>query len=1086
MSGGPLLPRVGGTGTLRRLLWAAGLVWTAAVVGNALWNAWEAREAALGLAREALQASFEKDVLYRRWAARHGGVYVPATEQTPPNPYLRQVPERDLVTPSGRALTLVNPAYMTRQVYELEGSRRAIRGRLTSLSPLRPENAPDLWEAESLRAFERGELERSAVTDAGGEPVLRLMRPFFTEEACLRCHGQQGYRVGEVRGGISLSTPLGPFLAAVQEQWVLGALGHGALWLLGLGGLAFLTRSLGAARRRERERTEELRATLLSIGDGVIATDLAGQVTTINPAAEALTGWPAAEAVGRPLDEVFRIVHAETRAPLESPARQVLRRGAAIGLASPTALIARNGTERPIGDSGAPILGPDGTPGGVVLVFRDQSAEREADRAVRQSEERFRLLFEHLFEGLALHEILCDPGGRPVDYRFLAVNPAFERLTGLTAARVLGKTAREVLPGLEARWVEAYGRVALTGEPAQFEEYAGDLDRHYRVLAYCPQRGQFAVVFEDVTDRRRAELERAVTIDLLALLNRAEDLPALAEGAVSLLRGWSGCEAVGLRFRAGDDYPYLAATGFSADFLEAEQRLLGRDAGGELRGDGDGAPAPKCRCGQVVTGRFDPGQPGFTPAGTFWTNALGAAPAPPGARCCREGYESMALVPLRFGTEPLGLLQFGDRRAGRFTADRVAVLERLAAGLAVGLAQRQSAAQARNILRAVPVGTGLVVDQVFREVNDAVTEITGYPREELLGRSARILYTSEEEYEAVGREAHAPRAAGPCTVEAWWRRKDGQLRRVRVQCAPLHESDPSRGLIFAAEDVTDRRRAEEREQELRDQLYQAHKMEAVGQLAGGIAHDFNNQLQVIVGYAEDALGRNPADGEVAEALREIQKAGAHSADLTRQLLAFARRQAAAPRALDLSEAVADSLKMLRRLVGGGVDLVWKPSAAPVPVFLDPSQLQQVLANLVVNARDATGGVGAIAIETANLALDEGSCAPHRGAAPGAFAVLAVTDDGCGMDRETMEHAFEPFFTTKGPGQGTGLGLATVYGIVAQSGGFVDVASEPGRGTAFRIHFPRYQPREAPEPGPPGPTGGAGTVLLVEDEETGRR
>ena len=219
-------------------------------------------------------------------------------------------------------------------------------------------------------------------------------------------------------------------------------------------------------------------------------------------------------------------------------------------------------------------------------------------------------------------------------------------------------------------------------------------------------------------------------------------------------------------------------------------------------------------------------------------------------------------------------------------------------------------------------------------------------------------------------------------------------------------------------------------------------------------------------------------------LSQIATATGRSANLTRQLLAFARRQVIAPRILDLSDSVASMLQMLGRLIGEDINLLWKPAGSPWTVHMDPSQIDQILANLVVNARDAIAGVGKITIETATAEFDRAYCESHVGFAPGQYVMLAVSDDGCGMDKETLARLFEPFFTTKPSGKGTGLGLATVYGIVKQNEGFINVYSEPGKGTTFRIYLPRHESEErASEKAPAhaqAPTGNE-TVLLVEDE-----
>ena len=262
-------------------------------------------------------------------------------------------------------------------------------------------------------------------------------------------------------------------------------------------------------------------------------------------------------------------------------------------------------------------------------------------------------------------------------------------------------------------------------------------------------------------------------------------------------------------------------------------------------------------------------------------------------------------------------------------------------------------------------------------------------------------------------------------------------------------------------------------------------MESVGQLAGGVAHDFNNMLSVILGNVELALSAAPSESAPLVELQEIRKAAERSADLTQQLLAFARKQAVAPRVVDLNEAVAGMLRMLQRLIGENIELIWQPGEDLGVVKMDPSQLDQILTNLCVNSRDAIADVGRVTIATGNVAVTAAEVADQPDATPGEYVRLEVSDDGRGMDPETLARMFEPFFTTKGVGKGTGLGLATIYGVVRQNGGFIRATSAPGKGTAIDIHLPRHVGKDgagleeggAPEEVPRGWE----TVLLVEDE-----
>jgi two-component system, cell cycle sensor histidine kinase and response regulator CckA len=315
--------------------------------------------------------------------------------------------------------------------------------------------------------------------------------------------------------------------------------------------------------------------------------------------------------------------------------------------------------------------------------------------------------------------------------------------------------------------------------------------------------------------------------------------------------------------------------------------------------------------------------------------------------------------------------------------------------------------------------------------------------------------------------------------------KDGSIIPFEMISGVFHSKDGKPcGYVHVCRDISLRKQTEQEKEHLQERLNQSQKMESVGRLAGGVAHDFNNMLGVILGHAELALEKTSPDQPLHAHLREIRKAAGRSADLTRQLLAFARKQTVAPRVIDLNETVAGMLKMLQRLIGEDIHLSWLPGGKSWPVKIDPSQIDQILANLCVNARDAITSVGNVSIETENIRIDEAFCVGHPDFISGDYVLLAVSDNGCGMGKEIQDKLFEPFFTTKDVGKGTGLGLATIYGIVKQNNGFLNVYSEPGRGTTFKIYLPRHigKAEQAGTKEPPEPVSrGQETILVVEDE-----
>ena len=316
------------------------------------------------------------------------------------------------------------------------------------------------------------------------------------------------------------------------------------------------------------------------------------------------------------------------------------------------------------------------------------------------------------------------------------------------------------------------------------------------------------------------------------------------------------------------------------------------------------------------------------------------------------------------------------------------------------------------------------------------------------------------------------------------KRRDGSVLHGSLSFAPIRAADGNiTGVMGTVQDISERIKNEKAHQKVQAQLLQAQKMESVGRLAGGVAHDYNNTLGVILGYSELVLESLDPDDPNYEKLQQIIQATLSSADITRQLLAFARKQTIAPKILDLNMQVDNLLKMIRRLIGENIELEWIPQPNLGMVKMDAMQIDQILANLCVNARDAIENTGKISIETRSVTVDEDYCRNQPDFRPGEFVCLEVSDTGSGMDEKLLENIFEPFFTTKEKGHGTGLGLSTVYGIVKQNNGFINVYSESGKGTTFTIYLPRHSGQaHEPERNDTAITRGKGeTVLLVEDD-----
>jgi len=564
---------------------------------------------------------------------------------------------------------------------------------------------------------------------------------------------------------------------------------------------------------------------------------------------------------------------------------------------------------------------------------------------------------------------------------------------------------------------------------------------------------------EDITARKRAELERQVTFEIIHAVNvtdNLDDLLGLIHLALKKVLYAENC-FIAL---------YESATGMFHFPFFVDQF--------------DQAPPPQ-RVGKSCTAHvYRTGQAMLIPQRTFDLLAeegkveLVGTPSP-----------SWLGVPLRTPAATIGVLvvqHYEDENA--YTERDQEFLGSVGGQIALAIERKRSEEKVRESearLRVLVEQLPAVLWTVDRNLRFTSALGAGFVRlkikpNDLVGMSLLDYFeTTDQTFLPIA--AHRRAVAGePMTFHVEW--KSGSYA---CHVEPLRDSDGQvSGAICMSLDITDRKQLEE-------QLRQAQKMEAVGRLAGGIAHDFNNLLMVIQGYSDLLVERLPGGDPLRRNAEQIQMASQRASSLTRQLLAFSRKQMLAPKILNVQSVVAEMEKILRRLIGEDIQL--ETSSAPDLglVRADRSQVEQVILNLAVNARDAMPQGGRLTIETANVELDSSYSHPPAVLSPGRYVMLAVTDNGCGMDAETQAHVFEPFFTTKEKGKGTGLGLATVYGVVKQSGGYVWVYSEPGRGTSFKIYLPRIEETAVPavrdgKSEMQIPQRGSETILLVEDEK----
>lgn len=514
---------------LRRLAWLLATLWTSAILASVVWSVSLLRNALFQAAATNARSHFEKDLVYRRWAALHGGVYVPASTNTPPNPYLTNVVERDLVTPSGRRLTLVNPAYMTRQVHELETADLGARGHITSLKPLRPENAPDAWEAAALTAFERGETERVVRESLHGEPYLRFMKPLITEASCLKCHAAQGYKEGEIRGGISIAVALAPYEALEQARTRRIVAAHAGLWGLGLVGILVGARQMRGrilerwqVSRQLKQSEARLRGIADSAQDAIVMMNPEGHISFWNPAAERILGYSSGEALGRNLHEL--IAPARFHEPHQAAFPKFLQtgRGDVVGKTLDLAARRKDGREILVQLSLSAVQMDGGWH--AVGILRDVTEQKRTQDQLRQ--------LSRAVEQNPASIVITDAAGK-IEY----VNPKFVEVTGYTLAEALGQNPRILKSGEKSP--EAYRELWQT--LAEGKEWRGEFhnkrkngELYWESASISPIRDaaghitHYVAVKEDITARKQTEAERDQLIqDLRQALAKVKSLSGL-------------------------------------------------------------------------------------------------------------------------------------------------------------------------------------------------------------------------------------------------------------------------------------------------------------------------------------------------------------------------------------------------------------------------------------------------------------------------------------------------------------------------------------------------------------------------------
>jgi len=810
-----------------------------------------------------------------------------------------------------------------------------------------------------------------------------------------------------------------------------------------------------AAETQIAEQTASLRAIMENNPIAIVVMDLQRRIRMCNPAFQNIFKYRQPEIIGQDLDVLLapEDLQAEAFAFSQTATSGITVRANSRRRRS-------DGTLVDVQIIAVPLI-VNGKCTGSFAMYEDITERLHAEAGRREAEERLRLLFENAVEGIFQAS---------VDGKLLSVNPALARMCGYASPAEMIASGSDVSTDFyadpQAR-LEFSRRMFADGAVERFEY---QLRRKNGTKIWVSENARvvrdkagdvvaYEGTMEDITDLKRAEMERQVTFEIIRSVNvtdNLDDLLYLIHQALKKVLYAENC-FIALYEPSSEMFHFPF---FVDQFDQAPPpQQVGRSCTAHVYRTGKAMLIPQKVFDQLAT------QGDVELVGTPSPSWLGA--------------------PLHTPAATIGVLVVQHYENGEAYTERdLEFLSSVGGQIALAIERkraeekiRDSEARLRVLVEQLPAALWTVDKNLcFTSAVGAGLARLGL-KPNMVGGVSLYEYFETNDSTFVPIAAHRRAIGGePLTFHSEWK---GGSYTCHVE--PLRSSDGElQGAICMALDITDRKQLEE-------QLRQAQKMEAVGRLAGGIAHDFNNLLMVIQGYADLLAERLPEGNSLRRNAEQIQTASQRATSLTRQLLAFSRKQMLAPKVLNVQAVVADMEKILRRLIGEDVQL--ETSSAPDLglVKADRSQIEQVILNLAVNARDAMPEGGRLTIETANAELDASFAHPPAVLAPGKYVMLAVTDNGCGMDTETQTHIFEPFFTTKEKGKGTGLGLATVYGIVKQSGGYVWVYSEPGRGTSFKVYLPRIEEETAvPSLEPPpqfrATPRGSETVLLVEDEK----
>ena len=696
---------------------------------------------------------------------------------------------------------------------------------------------------------------------------------------------------------------------------------------------------------------------------------------------------------------------------------------------------------------------------------------KKSEELIRLSEEKFSKAFHSSPDAILISRIS--------DGQLLDVNPGFCSISGYTKEESIGSST--ILLNL---WENPQDRdTVISSLRSKKTVYNYEFNFRHKLgkILTCTYSGELIYIdnemcilstVRDITKSKQTEHHQYLAFKVLSILNDISNLTDSIKLILDEIKQETGFEAVGIRLRSSDDFPYFVTTGFPGYFVEAEESLCGYTEDGEVILDSSGKPVLECMCGNVICGRTNSSLPFFTDGGSFWSNntteLLNSTTEEDRQtrtrnRCNGEGYESVALIPIRANREIVGLLQLNDKRKDCFTLDIIHFFERISASIGMALLNKQTTELLRIsedkfnkafFLSPDAISISRIVDGMFILVNDGFKQFSGYVEEELVGKTA-LEINIWDNLEDRNKLITGLKTEGKVNnFEFRFRTKNRDIRHG-LTSASLIELNGENHLLSITRDVTEHKLLEQEKIILRNKLFQIQKLETVGTLAAGIAHDFNNLLTVIIGYS-DILLTNKIEGDPEyKELKNIEITARTAADLVQSIREVGGSSEINQVLLDLNIKIIEVINLLSSNLPDNIDLQLFLSKVPLVINADSSHMNRVIMNLIMNSIEAMPDGGILTIQTNPIVIDDSFCKLHVGLIPGSYVVLSIIDTGSGINPSIIEKIFDPFFSTKPKdyNKGTGLGLSIVRGIVGHHEGCVICESEVNVGTTFKVYLP---------------------------------